>query len=168
MGKKGQKFRPYWVGEREVQKGKKAGIKEPLMALIADDVAADIGLPKEQGFPQSVGGTKYALVNGVVFAERGGGGGEGGGGKSERIVAVARGSKPVTCYLNTEESYTYKSQGKTVTGKRKKSFQIGFPANASAAVVHDFLKKATKVQSFSFGGDPYPILRGGSGAAATP
>lgn len=164
-GTKQRNANPYYVGERTIQKGKKAGIKEPLMTLIASETATEIGLPKGSGFPQTVGGVKYEIKNGVVTAEGSRKGKDGKAITFERIVPVSRGSKAVTVYLNKEESYTYTQQGVTVTGRRKKSVQIGFPTGASAIAVHDFLKKAANVVSFSFGGSPYDIIKAGPGGA---
>jgi hypothetical protein len=157
---------PYFVGERTIQKGKKAGIKEPLMILIAAETATEIGMPKESGFPQTVGGIRYEIKNRGVIAQGKRKNKSGQDVNFERIVSIQRGAKSVTVYLNKEEPYTYTQQGVTVTGKRPKSVQIGFPQGASAIAVHDFLKKATNVVRFSFGGSPYDIIRGGNGGAA--
>jgi hypothetical protein len=163
-GTKQRNANPYFVGERAIQKGKKAGIVEPLMMLISADIATEIGLNKEYGFPQTVGGIKYEIKNGGVIAE-GKRKGKNGETPFERLVPIKRGSKAVTVYLNKEESYSFTQQGKSVSGRRPKSVQLGFPPNASAIHIHDFLKKAANVTRFSLGGSPYDILRSGGGNA---
>jgi hypothetical protein len=147
---------PYYLGEKTVQKGKKAGIKQPLLFLIASDVATAIGLPKVSGFPQTIGGIKYEIKNRVLFAE---GTRTTATGKTtfNRLVRVKRGSKAVKLYLSTDGAYTYTQQGKTVTGRRPDSVQVGVPSPATAKQVHDFFAKAVNVQSFSMGGGIYPI-----------
>lgn len=152
---------PYFLGEREIQAGKKKGVKEILLFLIADEMATEIGLPKVSGLPQTVGGIKYEIKNRAIFAE-GSRTKDGKTTKFDRIVRVKRGAKPVKLYLNSEETYTYKQQGVTITGRRPKSVQVGVPTGASADMVYKFFAKANNVASFSFGGGIYPILRSGN------
>jgi hypothetical protein len=151
---------PYFLGERTIQAGKKAGIKEIGLILIANDTATKIGLPMVSGLPQTVGGIKYEMKNRAVFAE-GSRTKDGKTTKFSRIVRVKRGSKALKLYLNSDEAYSYTQQGKTVTGRRPKSVQIGVPSWAAVETIHNFLVKATNVVSFSLGGGIYTIKRGG-------
>lgn len=152
---------PYFLGEKKVQVGKLAGVHMPGFILISEHIREKIGLPVGSGLPRTVGGIPYRMQHGSVIAKI----------KAtingtvqeiDRLVRVKRGSKAVKLHLQTTEPYTFRRQGKVISGTRHVTVQVGVPSWATVKQVHDFFVKALQVKSFSMGGGIHTITRSAS------